>query len=303
MLPRAAIMVNQNAQMAGSEGGAAASRSGLVLSKTTDTVYAVSDDALFQKSVLVDSQHARVKRLSRTVKNAARCLGTLPSTNTLKLKWLFVTLTMRPDAELQPEDIYRFMKRIRQQASRSFPEWIERVGLRYVWVMELTRAGRPHYHVALAVPKGYTLPKPDKRGWWTHGMTQVQIARHPFGYLAKYLSKNQDGNSFPKGFRMFGVGGLNKVEGARKDLRWWNAPKFARDHFGPGADINRVNGGCIDRITGEFLPSPYFVIFRYGKPFILKKADFYEPDKQSQSHSAHFQSRNAGNDGQKWQKN
>ena len=64
--------------------------------------------------------------------------------------------------------------------------------IHYVWVLELTKRGRPHYHVLFWLPRGISMPKADKQGWWRHGMTNTVPARSPVGYLCKYTSKGID---------------------------------------------------------------------------------------------------------------
>jgi hypothetical protein len=96
----------------------------------------------------------------------------------------FVTLTYKPEISWAGGQITGALK-----ACRS---WLERRNgglLRYVWVAELTKRGVVHYHVAIWLPKGLTMPKWDKQGWWPHGMTQVVLSKNPIGYLMKYLSK------------------------------------------------------------------------------------------------------------------
>ena len=45
-------------------------------------------------------------------------------------------------------------------------EWARRkdIFIHYVWVLELTKRGRPHYHVLFWLPKGVSMPKADKQG-------------------------------------------------------------------------------------------------------------------------------------------
>ena len=59
----------------------------------------------------------------------------------------------------------------------------------YVWVAELTKRVRVHYHVAMWVPKTVYLPQSDTCGWWPYGMTRTETARKPIGYIMKYVSK------------------------------------------------------------------------------------------------------------------
>ena len=118
------------------------------------------------------------------------------------------------------------------------------------------------------------MPKWDNKQWWKHGHTERDVARHAFGYIAKYVSKasNDAGHSMPKGFRMFGVGGLQKD--AARQVRWWNAPKWAQQAFGIDADIRRGQrglGGLVNDLTGQWLASPWEVLRMAGQILIIPK--------------------------------
>jgi len=118
---------------------------------------------------------------------------------------------------------------------------------RYVWVAELQKRGVIHYHVALWLPPSIRLPKPDKSGWWPHGMSNVVVARSAPAYLLKYLSKDTSKTfgDYPKHARIYGAGGLDYS--IRRCRRWLNLPKFVQGR----SDVNdqwkrRVGGGWED---------------------------------------------------------
>jgi hypothetical protein len=112
--------------------------------------------------------------------------------------------------------------------------------------------------------------KPDQKGWWPHGSTQIEKARNCVGYLAKYASKFTaiTAGAFPKGFRTSGVGGLN--DESRRELRWWKASKEAREFLGVDADIRKCKGGWFDKLTGVMWPSPWRVTFIFGRVIAWK---------------------------------
>jgi hypothetical protein len=56
---------------------------------------------------------------------------------------------------------------------------------------------------------------------------------------------------------MFGHGGLPQE--SRRHVRYWQSPIWVREALGGRADIRKVVGGYMDRITGEFLASPWRV--------------------------------------------
>lgn len=151
-------------------------------------------------------------------------------------------------------------------------EWFRRRGRQfyYAWVTELMKNGMVHFHVVVSMPKGYRLPKPDVRGWWPHGLTRVEAARSPVGYLAKYCSKAHQHNSFPKGLRTHSRGGLDAT--GRIEMRWWSSPKWVRQWCSSITDVRRTMGGgfaCVD--TGEWKPSPWAGEFVGGTIALRRK--------------------------------
>jgi len=87
-------------------------------------------------------------------------------------------------------------------------------------------------------------------------MTQTEIAKSGVGYLMKYLSKLGELTRFPKGLRLYGVGGL--TEQGRRIRSWFNLPEWAKCSYGVG-DLVRRSGQLIVKASGEILQSPYLV--------------------------------------------
>lgn len=227
--------------MVGSDVAAGADRPGLVSSHTSGT-----QDGLIE----IDPFLTRIRRLRRSVLTAARMheyelLGT-------RSRAAMLTLTYRDVHGWEPHHISDLLRRIRV--------WMKRRGhrLRYVWVAELQQRGALHYHVLLWLPRGLTLPKPDKQGWWTHGSTRIEWAKRAAGYLAKYASKldSKVGVGFPPGARLHGRGGLEAF--GRSVASWFNLPQWAREVCDLAGRAVRVKGvGLVDRQTGVCLPSPW----------------------------------------------
>lgn len=164
--------------------------------------------------------------------------------------------------------IARFLDRLRKWCAK------RQYKTRYVWVAELQQRGAVHYHMVVWVPQWAFLPKPDDARWWTHGQTNIVTAYAPIGYISKYASKStrEDAQRFPKGARMHGVGGVTPED--RRHLRYWQAPFFVRDGLTGRADIRKVRGGYADRITGEFLPSPWAVVVTPdGRVYAIRKKE------------------------------
>ena len=163
----------------------------------------------------------RVRRMTRGVIHTARVMSESLRSRGIAYRSAFITLTYAPEVKWSPLHIAMLLDHYRKWCLR------RRVEFRYVWVMELTQAGRPHYHIVAFLPPGITPPLPDKQGWWPHGKTQAKWARSPVGYLAKYASKGSDGRGeLPKGARLWGSGGVSRE--LRPALRWALAPSWVR---------------------------------------------------------------------------
>lgn len=159
------------------------------------------------------------------------------------------TLTYRDGVEWEPRQITQYTKNLTAWAAR------RGIALVVVWVLELTRAGRPHYHAMIFLPRGHTPPKPDKQGWWKHGMSNVQWVRSPVAYLAKYASKGTDLHALPPGARIMGDRG---VKGVVRVLRsYWLAPKWLRDMSEEGEHLVKSKGWWCNRTTGISYRSPW----------------------------------------------
>ena len=173
--------------------------------------------------------------------------------------WLvhLITFTYRPGAEWSPRHISECVKHYRRRAES------DDVPLRYEWVAELqlkrmrTRGESArqclHYHALVWQPPGYEFPFPDQVGWWPHGMTNVERARNPVGYIAKYASKGTEGEPLPRGARISGGGGISLP--GRLEVAWWMRPRYVREAFPVRSDVVRRmrGGGWVNITSGEFL--------------------------------------------------
>lgn len=239
---------------------ASAASLGLVHSSTSDTRH------LRRVSVELDQNRIRAARLRKSIITGARLHDEEARQGSIRGHWYMLTATYAEGRDFSPRDISELVKRVRGH----FYRFARRKGLgsarlRYLWVGELTRRLRPHYHLLIWIPRGFFIPMADRRGWWPHGMTRIERARNAVGYLAKYASKftSAMAAAFPKGFRTHGVGGLS--DESRRELRWWKSPLEAREALGPDADIRKVFGGYADRRTGSYWPSPWRVCIDRGR--------------------------------------
>lgn len=173
-----------------------------------------------------------------------------------------LTLTYRPDVTWSGRHISECLRHIRG--------WLRRrsIRFRYVWVMETTKVGKPHYHVVVWLPPGVKLPLLDASGWWPHGMTRMEWARCAVGYVSKYVSKGDEGSKLPSGARMYGLGGLEGE--ALLESRWWALPVWLRELVGVCDKVRRIVGaGWLNVDTGECFESPWRVVFIEGVAYLL----------------------------------
>lgn len=224
---------------------------GLVSSRTSGTP---------PGSVRVDPRASRLARMRRRVLTGAR----LHVAQGARWRAAMLTLTYRPGVMWDGRHVSECLRHMRQ--------WLQRRGLRlrYVWVLETTKAGAPHYHVVVWLPWGVKLPFLDAAGWWPHGMTRMEWARCAVGYVSKYVSKGEAHAPLPAGARMYGVGGL--VGEALDEARWWARPAWLRLRVARGARLARLpGGGWLDRDTGEIYTSPWCVLFRAGVVWLVPR--------------------------------
>lgn len=170
-------------------------------------------------------------------------------------RWLMITTTYRPGLDWEPCHISNMLRHYRRELAQTGDKLV------YAWVLEMQKRGAPHYHVAIRAPRGRKLSMPDAAGYWPHGSTRIEWARNPVGYMAKYLSKLNEIDHYPKGARISGFGGLTPE--AKRERRYWAAPSYIREQFGECCNpFRRAGGGWIDRETGEVLPARYQCVGR-----------------------------------------
>lgn len=227
----------------------------LVPSKTTAHVVNLSPNACAER---------RVKRLKKTVWASGHLHKLSEKGKRPPVCW-FVTMTYAKANAWDSTHMSAAVKRFRNFCRRM------RVPCRYTWVAEIQpkRAERTgdhvvHYHLLAWLPKGVEMPPwhlPSGRAgkyaaFWPHGRCLSEVARSGVGYLMKYLSKLGEFSRFPKGLRLYGIGGLD--EQAKAVSRWLNLPEWCKAENGVG-DVARVAGRLVVRLTGELLAPAFRV--------------------------------------------
>lgn len=161
----------------------------------------------------------------------------------------FITLTYAEQWLFQPRQISDFMQHLRKFIKRH--DYHNRP-VRYVWVAEMQKRGVVHYHIVVWVPRTIRkLPKPDCQGWWPWGMSNIQHAHSPAGYLAKYLGKSLTG--LPPNIRRYAVQCAQITS-----MRWYRYPAWLRSLLSIGETAKYVPGkGWF--VRGVYVPSPWLV--------------------------------------------
>ncbi len=245
---------------------------GLVYNSTSGK-YPSRAELLKPNSHIVDSALNRIRKVGQSVKTTARLHQQETAESGFRFKPAMITCTYAPNQHWCKRDLSDLIHHCRKYLQRRYKE----TAFRYTWVAELQKRGVIHYHVILWLPKGCTLPKPDKQGWWTKGSTRIEWVKNAVGYLAKYASKgSEDGSKFPRGARISGFGGLSAI--SRCEYRYWRVPNSVRKVLNPlelfkatDFDLRKIIGGYFNKFTGEFIQGEFAFILLNGKPHVVQK--------------------------------
>lgn len=228
----------------------------------------------------IDKHETKFRRLRRNIGVAAKLHETalpyvrLNANTPMRHNVVMVTLTYRNADDWQPKHIASYITNVRNWLHRRTDGLHQ---LRYVWVAELQKRGAVHYHVLVWMPRGYTMPKADKQGWWKHGTTKTEQAVAPVKYIMKYASKldSKGGEGFPAYCRMFGVGGLDQP--GRWSRKWLNYPAFIKGRASINETWERVpGGGWLEAATGIIWPSEWGVSLLTRKAVHLLRLHSHE---------------------------
>lgn len=250
-----------NATSRAAAGALGETGAGLVPSKTNRQTISFSPSVVAER---------RVKRLKKSVWASGHLHGIADNGQRPPVVW-FVTLTYKGVSDWSSKHMSKAME--------GYRHWCRDRGLkcRYTWVAELQARGAVHYHLLAWLPVGVRMPMWDRRTvtptgrkmacWWPHGMTNRQVAKAGVGYLMKYLSKLGELTRFPRGLRLYGVGGLNTQ--GRSVRSWLNLPEWVKASYGVG-EIKRIARGFCERLTGVVL-EPMFRVHHFPDGISLER--------------------------------
>jgi hypothetical protein len=244
---------------------------GLVPSKTSrqDVMVNLSKPACAER---------RVKRLKKSVWASGHLHGIADHGHRPPVCW-FVTLTYAKADSWKADHVSKAIQRFR--------DWCRAAGhaCRYTWVGEiqpgrLVSTGKAvvHYHLLAWLPVGILMPHWDRAvgrraAFWNHGMTNTEKAFSGVGYLMKYLSKLGELTIFPKGMRLYGIGGLTAA--GRSVRSWFNLPEWVKRSHGVG-EVKRIACGFVVQATGEMLEAAYSVSVVSGALILRQLRDIPE---------------------------
>lgn len=217
--------------------------------------------------ITVDKVQARCTRLRKNLGVASKWLSQSGGQ-----AWM-LTFTYARVEDWKPSHMREALTHLRKWLLRAHG-----ARLRYIWVMEtaVRKSGdqvgqsAPHYHcvVWLPVQIGADALMFDALGWWPHGLTNVVKAFAPVRYVMKYASKFENSGSFPKGARIYGIGGMDSSGAGCR--RWINWPSFVQGNSSSSDRSRRaVGGGWVIGRTGEVLPSEYGMCYRNKTSAVL----------------------------------
>lgn len=222
---------------------------GLVSFTTSDiqATRSYSERIINGSVAFIDPHRQRTAKCRKSLLNAARLVVKDMQSRKTRFKAAMYTLTYKNIEDWKPGHISEYIRHVRQYLA------VRGHDTTGIWKTEIQERGAVHYHVIFWLPKGVSLPKPDKQGWWKHGMTKSEWLRNGYGYVAKYISKDEN-KLMPKGARMFGLLGLSKDQ--KREIRWWNTPAYIREQWPIEHDpVRAKGGGWMSRLTGEIQES------------------------------------------------
>lgn len=143
---------------------------------------------------MIDQFAVRLGKMKTRIFDWAMKVEKWRETNPSRL--VMLTLTYRDVEGYKPGHIGNYLRNLKIRLAGNL--------LAFAWVAELQKRGAVHYHVVLLVKPGTDIPKPDKRGYWVHGMSKIETAKTPY-YLATYTGKayQKDLANYPKSCRLY----------------------------------------------------------------------------------------------------
>jgi hypothetical protein len=200
------------------------------------------------KVIVMDAFEIRLGKLKTRIFDWAERVDQFRKIHDARL--VMLTLTYRRVGDWKPGHIGTYLKNIKTKLGKNL--------LAFAWVAELQARGAVHYHVMLLVEIGTQIPMPDKKGYWTHGRSNVETAKTAF-YLASYAGKKyqKDLSKYPKGCHLYATS-LRPSMGI---------PAFLRRSGGQiGPKIRTAEGGPVWEYKGSAVTRGYCSVLSEESP-------------------------------------
>lgn len=195
------------------------------------------------KVIVLDTFAIRLGRMKTRIFDWAEKIDAWRAQNPNRL--VMVTLTYRRAADYQPGHIGDYLRNLKQRLGQDL--------YAFAWVAELQKRGAIHYHVILCVKPGSDIPKPDKRGYWTHGMSKIETAKTAY-YLATYTGKQfqKDLAKYPKSCRLYATS-IRSSTGIPAFLRRSGGQTRPKIRTSEGGPVWEFTVGSTTENGGEFV--------------------------------------------------
>jgi hypothetical protein len=146
------------------------------------------------KVIVLDTFAIRLGRMKTRIFDWAQKVDEWRQSNPSRM--VLITLTYKKKSDYRPGHIGDYLRNLKKRLGKNL--------YAFGWVAELQARGAVHYHLVLVVKHGTDIPKPDKKGYWVHGMSKIETARTAF-YLATYTGKKyqKDLSKYPKSCRLY----------------------------------------------------------------------------------------------------
>jgi hypothetical protein len=219
--------------------------------------------------IVIDTFSVRLGRMKTRIFDWALKVDQWRQSNNSRL--VLITLTYKKVGDYRAGHIGDYLRNLKKRLGKNL--------LAFAWVAELQERGAVHYHLVILVTPGTDIPKPDRKGYWVHGMSKIETARTAF-YLATYTGKEyqKDLSKYPKSCRLYAVS-IRSSMGIKTAVRSSGGQIAAKyrvsKEFKKNPGFSPSEGGSLWKfgVTGVGERGADFVRFMMDEKIVLGRAD------------------------------